>query len=79
MKFTVSKQVIPSEGFVASASPGNKFTRVHLDMAGDGITLSMVGAASAFKEPESRHSITLHPAAEGIALAMVGAASAPTT
>lgn len=72
---TVSKAVIPDEGVVLQASPGNKFTRLHLDLADDGITLAMVGAASALANA-NRHQVVLKRANEGITLSMVGAAAA---
>jgi hypothetical protein len=72
---TVAKSAIPKEGVVLQASPGNKFTRLHLDLADDGITLAMAGAASALANRASRHQILLKRAKEGITLSMVGAAS----
>ncbi|AKH64378.1 MULTISPECIES: hypothetical protein [Photorhabdus] len=69
--------MIPDEGASIVASPGKKFTRIHMDLsADDGITLAMVGAATSLANKENRHSITLKPTKEGITLAMVGAASA---
>ena len=41
------KSTIPEEGLSVSSSKGNKFTRVHLDLGREGITLALVGAASA--------------------------------
>ena len=76
MKAQVAKASLPVEGTTVSASSGNKFTRVHLDMTNDGISLAMVGAASAFNDPRSRHMVTLTPTENGVTLAMVGAASA---
>ncbi|WP_213781590.1 hypothetical protein [Caballeronia sp. dw_276] len=76
MVTNISKGSIPLEGLEVAASPGNKFTRIHLDLASDGVTLAMVGAASALKQPDSRHSLVLKPTADGVSLAMVGAASA---
>lgn len=66
---------LPAEGVNISASAGNRFTRVNLDLADDGITLAMVGAASALKEG-NRHTLTLKPSQEGIVLSAVGAATA---
>lgn len=79
MKIQIDKSMIPSDGVVVSASPGNKITRIHLDMAQDGITLAMVGAAAALKDPSHRHSVSLKNASDGITLAMVGAAAAAVT
>lgn len=76
MDTRIAKASMPLEGVTVSASPGNKFTRVHLDLAGDGVTLAMVGAASALKLRDNRHAVTLTPTADGVTLAMVGAASA---
>ncbi|MEX0139608.1 hypothetical protein MRBLMS1_000368 [Massilia sp. LMS1-1-1.1] len=76
METNFTKASLPSDGISISASPGNKFTRIHLDLANDGVTLAMVGAASALKADDSRHMVTLKSAADGISLAMVGAASA---
>ena len=66
---------IPEEGIEVVAARGNKFTRINLDLAADGITLALVGAASALKG-ENRHSLRLTPGKEGVTLAMVGAAAA---
>lgn len=66
---------LPAEGCQVISSPGNKFTRINLDLGGDGVTLAMVGAASALKE-NNRHSVTLRPTKEGIVLSVVGAAAA---
>lgn len=66
---------LPDEGLDIAASPGNRFTRINLDLAADGITLAMVGAASALKEG-NRHQIILKPGKEGIVLSAVGAATA---
>lgn len=79
MKVQIDKNMIPADGVVVSASKGNKITRIHLDMAQDGITLAMVGAAAALKNPDHRHSLTLKNASDGITLAMVGAAAAAVT
>jgi len=75
MNLTFDKQCLPEDGITISASPGKKFTRIHLDLANDGVVLAMVGAAAALKNPDNRHSITLSNAKDGITLAMVGAAS----
>jgi hypothetical protein len=75
MPTKIPKGSLPLEGVAVAASPGNKFTRVHLDLADDGVTLAMVGAASALKQIDARHSVVLKPTAEGVSLAMVGAAS----
>jgi hypothetical protein len=72
----ISKNTIPSGGLEISASPGKGLTRVHLDLAQDGIALSLVGAASAALPSGNRHVVRLTPGKDGIALAMVGAASA---
>lgn len=77
MKEVKISKVIPEDGVVLQAAQGRRFTRIHLDLAEDGITLAMVGAASAALLPEKRHFITLKPTKDGITLAMVGAASAP--
>jgi hypothetical protein len=79
MKVKINKNMIPTDGVVVSASKGNKITRIHLDMAQDGITLAMVGAAAALKNPSDRHSLTLQNTSDGITLAMVGAATASVT
>lgn len=71
----IEKESLPKEGVEIAASKGNKFTRVHLDLAGDGITLAMVGAASSMRDDASRHKLVLKPAPEGISLSVVGAAS----
>lgn len=69
-------RLIPQEGVEISASPGNELTRVHLDLAQDGISLSMVGAASATLNSDKRHKVVLQNSKDGISLSMVGAASA---
>lgn len=74
----LSKQLCEN-GTTVLASPGKKFTRVHLDLADDGITLAMVGAASASLREGTRHSLTLNKTEDGITLAIVGAASAAKT
>lgn len=71
----MKNSVLPKEGAVITASKGNKFTKIHLDLAEDGITLAAVGAASALKN-ENRHTLTITPTNDGITLSMVGAASA---
>lgn len=76
MKNQKLSKTIPAEGVTLSASPGNKFTRLHLDLAEDGITLAMVGAANAALTKGNRHAVTLKPTTDGVTLAMVGAASA---
>jgi hypothetical protein len=68
-------KTIPAEGVSVSASKGNRITRINFDMAEDGITLAMVGAASALKEG-NRHTLTLSPGKDGIVLSVVGAATA---
>lgn len=73
---TIGKSAIPDDGAEIMASPGNKFTRIHLDLADDGITLAMVGAATASLSEGARHSVQLKRAEEGITLSMVGAATA---
>ncbi len=70
------KKIIPREEITISASKGNKFTKIHLELAEDGITLAAVGAASALQNSQNRHSITIKPIKNGITLAAVGAASA---
>jgi len=70
------KKTIPREEITISATKGNKFTKIHLDLGGDGITLAAVGAASALKSSRNTHSITIKPTKNGITLAAVGAASA---
>lgn len=73
----ISKSALPDNGVSVAASRGNKFTRIHMDLADDGITLAMVGAASAaMNESGKRHSITLERTSDGITLSMVGAATA---
>lgn len=72
----ISKDTIPAGGLEISASPGNGLTRVHLDLAQDGVALSLVGAASAALASGNRHVVRLTTAGDGISLAMVGAASA---
>jgi len=76
MATSLPKGSIPQEGVAVAASQGNKFTRIHLDLSNDGVTLAMVGAASALKQVDNRHSVVLKPTADGVSLAMVGAASA---
>lgn len=73
---TFSKAAIPAQGLEVSASPGKGLTRVHLDLAQDGVALSLVGAASAALPSGNRHVVRLTPGKDGVALAMVGAASA---
>lgn len=68
-------KTLPAEGVSVSASQGNRISRINLDMAEDGITLAMVGAASALKEG-NRHTLNLSPGKEGIVLSVVGAATA---
>jgi hypothetical protein len=77
MKEQGVKKPLPEDGVNIAASPGNKFTRINLDLADDGITLAMVGAASALKGG-NRHSLTLKQGREGIVLSAVGAATAAT-
>lgn len=72
---SLSKQ-LPEEGVSVVASGGNRFTRINLDLADDGITLAMVGAASAALKQGNRHMVTLKPSQEGIVLSAVGAATA---
>lgn len=67
---------LPEEGVSVAASEGNRFTRINLDLADDGITLAMVGAASAALKKGNRHMVTLKPSQEGIVLSAVGAATA---
>jgi len=67
---------IPADGISISASPGKVMKRIHLDLADDGISLAMVGAASAALKKGNRHSLTIKKAGDGISLAMVGAATA---
>ncbi len=73
-KVKMSKGALPEDGAEITASPGNKFTRIHLDLADDGITLAMVGAASSLSN-SNRHTVKLTPTEDGITLSMVGAAS----
>ncbi|WP_155930612.1 hypothetical protein [Mesorhizobium sp. L2C084A000] len=68
-------KTLPAEGVRVSASKGNRISRINLDMAEDGITLAMVGAASALKAG-NLHTLTLSPGKEGIVLSVVGAATA---
>ena len=77
-KAKLKRGTIPKDGVLVSASEGKEITRIHLDLADDGITLAMVGAASAGAlSKESRHQLLLKEAEEGITLAVVGAAVAP--
>ena len=66
---------VPVDGISVQASPGKMITRLHLDLADDGITLAMVGAASSLTTG-NRHSLEIKKGSDGISLAMVGAASA---
>ena len=70
------RKMLPPEGVSVSLSKGNTLQRVHLDLGEDGITLAMVGAATASLSKENRQVITLKPGKEGVSLAMVGAALA---
>lgn len=72
-------ETIPDDGISINASPGKIMKRIHLDLADDGISLAMVGAASAALKKGNRHSLTIKKAGDGISLSMVGAASAPVT
>lgn len=67
---------LPEEGVSVAASEGNRFTRINLDLADDGITLAMVGAASAALKKGNRQMVTLKPSQEGVVLSVVGAATA---
>ena len=67
---------LPEDGVSIAASEGNRITRINLDLADDGITLAMVGAASAALKDGNRHVVTLKPSKEGIVLSAVGAATA---
>lgn len=73
-KKNISKASLKEETTI-TASPGNSFTRIHLDLADDGITLAMVGAASAALG-KNRQSVSMKRTDDGITLAIVGAASA---
>jgi hypothetical protein len=72
---SIGKQ-LPADGLEITLPEGKTFTRIHLDIAQDGITLAHVGAAHAPRVPGDRRKVILKPSKEGIALAMVGAASA---
>lgn len=73
-KHTFSKSMIPEGGVIITLSEGNTLQRVHLDMGVEGVTLAMVGAATATLAKGNRQTVTLKPGKEGISLAMVGAA-----
>lgn len=72
----IGRQLLPADGIEISASPGKGLTRIHLDLAQDGISLATVGAASAALKSGNRHVARLTPSKDGITLALVGAASA---
>lgn len=74
----VGRHLIPADGIEVAASPGKGLTRVHLDLAQDGVSLATVGAASAALASGNRHVVRLTPSKDGITLALVGAASAAT-
>ena len=69
---------LPKEGVELSISEGKTLTRVHLDLATDGISLSTVGAASATasRSGGKRQIVRLTPSRDGVTLSVVGAASA---
>lgn len=69
-------KALPTNGVKIDASAGNALTKIHLDLGKEGISLSMVGAASAvLSKTKKRHSIELKPTKEGITLSIVGAAN----
>ncbi len=75
-KKSYSRKHLPKKGIQVAASAGNRLTRIHLDAAEDGVSLALVGAASASLSKGNRHVLTLRPAESGISLSLVGAASA---
>ena len=75
----VGRHQLPADGIEVAANAGKGLTRVHLDLAQDGISLATVGAASAALASGNRHIVRLTPSKDGITLALVGAASAATT
>jgi len=68
---------VPAEGISISLTEGNTVQRIHLDLsAQEGISLSMVGAATASLRKGNTQTIKLIPSKDGITLSMVGAATA---
>lgn len=67
---------LPKDGVELAISEGKSLTRVHLDLAVDGISLSTVGAASAALAGRKRQIVRLKPSRDGVTLSVVGAASA---
>jgi len=74
-KTFMKKFTVPADGLEITLPEGKTITRVHLDLAKEGVTLAMVGAASAEHKPGNRVKLKVAKAKEGISLAMVGAAS----
>jgi len=72
----MTETLVPDEGVTFDLPEGKTVTRLHLDMAPDGISLSTAGAASAALTPGNRQRVTLKRAADGVTLSVVGAASA---
>jgi hypothetical protein len=76
MSTHISRLPLPADGIEISVSAGKGLTRVHLDLAQDGISLATAGAASAALKSGNRQIARLTPSKDGITLALVGAASA---
>jgi hypothetical protein len=71
----MKKFTVPADGLEITLPEGKTITRVHLDLAKEGVTLAMVGAASSEQKPGNRVKLKVGKAKEGVSLAMVGAAS----
>jgi len=71
------RKFIPDEGFKLALKEGNSLQRINLDLKQEGISLALVGSATANLSKSNRQVVELKPHAKGgIVLSVAGAANA---